>query len=106
MIERFKKAIRSTGLSHTDLAKELGVKSHDISNMSAGRKQISIYFALLLEKEFCINPCWLFFNRGVMTAQFDLTGEDKKAMEYDELYKTVQDLASRVKEIEDIKYGK
>jgi plasmid maintenance system antidote protein VapI len=92
MVERFKKAIKSTGLSHIEIADKLGVKSHDISNMSAKRKTITPEFALLFEKEFFINPCWLFFGRGDMTAKFDLTDND--------LNKKIDEISRRLEQIE------
>ncbi len=107
MISRFKKVIKLTGLSHIEFADKLGVKSHDISNMSAGRKQITPEFALQLEKEFNINPCWLFFDRGNMFNDigFDLEGTEKETLTLEEVYKKVEKLTSIVSDIQE-SYGK
>jgi hypothetical protein len=39
------------------------------------------------------------------TASFDLSGEEKPAMDYEKLYKTVEELSSKVNDMEE-RYGK
>jgi len=99
MKNRLKTALKSTGLEHLAIAKKIGVAKHDISNMSAGRKQVTIDFALLLEKHFNINPCWLFFNRGSMTAKMNLTDDDVKILSNEEISYQLQYLTNKLKEM-------
>ena len=99
--KRFKQAIRSTGLTHEEIAETMNVKEHEISNMSAGRKKVTVDFAIELEKNFYINPCWLFFGRERMTANFNIEETGAKDLTNEEISAKLRHLTEKLKELED-----
>jgi plasmid maintenance system antidote protein VapI len=106
--DRFNEALTKLKIKNKDIAEKLNYTSVKVSDIKTGKNKITPEFALELKKEFNINPCWMFFGQGNMTvsvAKFDLTGETKKPMSNDELYKIVEDLAIKVNNMES-KYAK
>lgn len=104
---RLKEFILKVGLKNKEIAEKTGFSIQKVSDLRSNKQNITPDIALIFEKHFQINPCWLIFGRGSMTLDvgFDLDGTKNKPMSYDALYKKVEELSSAVSDIQE-KYGK
>jgi len=105
---RYNEALTKLKIKNKDIVEKLNYSATKASDFKTGKNNITPEFALELEKDFGINPCWLFFGYGELKKVdqlINLDGDEKEVMSYEELYKKVNDLATSVKEIKE-KYEK
>ncbi|MCK5111073.1 MAG: helix-turn-helix transcriptional regulator [Arcobacteraceae bacterium] len=104
---RLKEFIVKFGLKNKDISDKTGFSIQKVSDLRSNKQNITPEIALLFEKCFKLNPCWLIFGRGsiVLDSGLDLTEEKKEPMGYEDLYKKIEELASKVSDMEG-HYGK
>lgn len=66
MHKRLTKAREYLGLTKTNFARELGLKSFNIRDMESGKQKISAELATKLEEIFSISGWWLLTGKGTM----------------------------------------